>query len=98
MGAFTTAKVQDSIKDYVATLPEGGSLYDGLLSDQSDDGQNDLTIFKLPDGVEFPGFFTGGEGGFSVYSLHDTSGAVVSVGVMFNRTEDSPLIPPACAP
>ncbi|WP_298859512.1 hypothetical protein [uncultured Sulfitobacter sp.] len=97
MGAFTTAKVQQSIKAYLATLPEGWSLYDGLLSDQSEDGRNDLTIFHLPDGVEFPGFFTGGDGGFSVVALFDGADATVSVVITFNRTADSSLVPPTCA-
>ncbi|WP_299024544.1 hypothetical protein [uncultured Sulfitobacter sp.] len=96
MGAFTTSKTQESIKAYLATLPEGWSLYDGLLADQSDDGRNDLTLFKLPDGVVFPGFFTGGDGGFSVSALFDGAGDMVSLTVDFSRTATSPLIPPAC--
>ena len=97
MGAFTTPQVQASIKTYLATLPDGWSLYDGLLADQSDDGRNILTLFKLPDGLEFPGFFTGGDGGFSVVALSDGADAMASVVITFNRTADSPLIPPPCA-
>lgn len=95
MGAFLTPQAQTSITAYLKTLPEGWSLYDGLIYDQSNGGRNKLSVFKLPDGVEIAGFSTGGDGGFEVDRLMNADGEMVALVVSIRDAEG--LIPQKCS-
>lgn len=96
MGAFLTPKAQASIQQYLTTLPDGWSLYDGLIYDQNGGDRDNLTVFKLPDGTEFPGFSTGGDGGFLVSALYDAQGNMSALLVDLSRATPSPFTLPDC--
>lgn len=96
MGAFLTERAQHSIAKYLKTLPEGWTLYDGLIYDQNGGDTEQLTIFKLPDMATFAGFATGGDGGFSVQELFDAKDTMVALLVDISRETPSPFSLPEC--
>jgi hypothetical protein len=87
MGSFLTPQAQKSIAVYLKTLAEGWTLYDGLIYDQNNGGHDHHTVFKLPDGSEFAGFSTDGDGGFTVDTLYNARGKMLALVVSIRQAD-----------